>query len=252
MQAFGTQTRHPRSNRDRLIREHADVARRIALRMARRCPDWVGRDDLISAGMVGLIEAADRYDDTRQEPFISFAEHRIRGAILDELRKGDIMPRRVRQLARKVTNAIKEVEKDGEHASEQKVAEALGVSLDDYREGLAQLAHVEIASLDGEETRLVTTDAAPDVQATHRQRLARVCAALDRLEARDATILGLHYVEECTYQEIADTLKITPSRVCQLLWRAVERMRALLSADMTQALPVLRTKRTSCSEKRAA
>src|ERR1043165_117639 len=90
MQAFGTSTTRTPSPRDRLIREHADVARRIALRMARRCPDWVSREDLVSAGMVGRIEAADRYDGSRQEPFISFAEHRIRGAILDELRRGDI------------------------------------------------------------------------------------------------------------------------------------------------------------------
>jgi RNA polymerase sigma factor for flagellar operon FliA len=249
MQAFGTQT--SRSNRDRLIRDHAEVARRIALRMARRCPDWVAREDLISAGMVGLIEAADRYDDSRQEPFIAFAEHRIRGAILDELRKGDIMPRRVRQMARKVASAIKEVEKDGEHASEHKIAAALGVSVDNYRQDLAQLAHVEIASLDGEETRLAATDVAPDVQATHRERMSRVVAALQRLETRDAQILGLHYVEEMTYQEIADTLKITPSRVCQLLWRAVERMRTLLAADITQALPVMRAKKIT-TEKRAA
>jgi len=104
MQALGELTTTSKlrrvSNRDRLIREHADAARRIALRMARRCPDWISRDDIVSAGMVGLIEAADRYDESRQEPFIAFAEHRIRGAILDELRRGDIMPRRVRQLAR--------------------------------------------------------------------------------------------------------------------------------------------------------
>src|ERR1044071_6564958 len=106
------------------------MARRIARRMARRCPEWISRDDLVSAGMVGLIEAADRYDDSRQEPFISFAEHRIRGAILDELRRGDIMPRRVRQLARKISSAIKELEKDGVVASDQRVASALGVSLD--------------------------------------------------------------------------------------------------------------------------
>jgi len=235
MQAFGTRTRQP-SNRDRLIRDHADVARRIALRMARRCPDWVAREDLVSAGMVGLIEAADRYDDSRQEPFISFAEHRIRGAILDELRRGDIMPRRVRQLARKIGAAIKELEKDGEQATDQRVADALGVSLDTYNSGLSQLVHVEVAPLEGEETRLFAQDSAPDVQANHRQTLSRVCAALDKLEARDVTILGLHYVEDLTYQEIADTLKITPSRVCQLLWRAVERLRGHLGAEVA-ALP---------------
>ena len=70
--------------------------------MARRCPDWIAREDIVAAGMLGLIEAADRYDSSRQEPFLAFAEHRIRGAVLDELRRGDIMPRRVRQLARKI------------------------------------------------------------------------------------------------------------------------------------------------------
>ncbi len=223
------------SNRDRLIREHADAARRIALRMARRCPDWISREDLVSAGMIGLIEAADRYDDTRQEPFIAFAEHRIRGAILDELRRGDIMPRRVRQLARKITAAIKELEKHGEQATDQRVADSLGVTLEAYNSGLSQLAHVEIGPLDGEETRLVADMVAPDDQAAHRETLAKIKVALDCMEARDVTILGLHYLEDLTYQEIADTLKITPSRVCQLLWRAVERLRTHLgAATMTE------------------
>jgi len=212
------------SSRDRLIRDHADAARRIALRMARRCPEWVAREDLVAAGMLGLIEAAERYDDTRQEPFLAFAEHRIRGAVLDELRRGDIMPRRVRQLASKVAAAIREIERDGETPSDQRVSDALGVSIDDYRAGLSELVHVEIGPID-EATRLVSTNVAPDVEAEHRMTLRRVCAALALLETRDATILGLHYVEDLTYQEIADTLRITPSRVCQLLWRAVERLR---------------------------
>jgi RNA polymerase sigma factor for flagellar operon FliA len=232
VQSFAASTNSPRNQ---LISEHADAARRIALRMARRCPDWIAREDLVSAGMVGLIEAADRYDDSRQEPFISFAEHRIRGAILDELRRGDIMPRRVRQLARKISSAIKELEKDGVVASDQRVATALGVSLDDYQKGLKQLVHVEMAPLDGEELRLVAQEVAPDVQAGHRETLTRIKAAFDRMEKRDVTILGLHYVEDLTYQEIADTLKITPSRVCQLLWRAVDRLRALLGAEIESA-----------------
>jgi len=233
VQAFGTNKLT--SNRDRLIGEHADAARRIALRMARRCPDWISKDDLVSAGMVGLIEAADRYDGSRQEPFIAFAEHRIRGAILDELRRGDIMPRRVRQMARKINSAIKELEKHGEPASDERVAGALGVSIADYRGGLSQLIHVEIAPFDGEELRLAANDVAPDMQADQRRTLAHIKAALGCLETRDATILGLHYVEELTYQEIADTLKITPSRVCQLLWRAVERLRSHMGAVAKEA-----------------
>jgi RNA polymerase sigma factor FliA len=218
--------------RDALIRDHADAARRIALRMARRCPDWIQRDDIVSAGMLGLIEAAERYDDTRQEPFLAFAEHRIRGAVLDELRRGDIMPRRVRQLARKVSAAIRELEKDGETPTDQRISDALGVTLEVYRAGLSELVHVEIGPIDGGEAQhLASTSVAPDIEAGHRLTLARVREALSHLEQRDVTILGLHYVEDLTYQEIADTLRITPSRVCQLLWRAVERLRDYLGTE---------------------
>jgi RNA polymerase sigma factor for flagellar operon FliA len=218
--------------RDHLIREYSDAARRIALRMARRCPEWIAREDIVAAGLLGLIEAADRYDNTRQEPFLAFAEHRIRGAVLDELRRGDIMPRRVRQLARKIASAIRELEKDGSTPSDQRIADALGVSLDTYRTGLAELVHVEVGPIDGETTHLVSDSVAPDVEAGHRLTLARVRVALAHLEQRDVTILGLHYVEDLTYQEIAETLRITPSRVCQLLWRAVERLRGHLGPDM--------------------
>lgn len=223
------------TSRDRLIREHADAARRIALRMARRCPDWVAREDLVSAGMVGLIEAADRYDDSRQEPFIAFAEHRIRGAILDELRRGDIMPRRVRQMARKISAAIKDLEKSGETATDQRIADSLGVSLDTYRARLSTLANVEMAPFEGEESRLVSDVESPSDQVAHRQTLMKIKAALELMEARDVTILGLHYLQDMTYQEIADTMKITPSRVCQLLWRAVERLRSHLGASFVVA-----------------
>jgi RNA polymerase sigma factor for flagellar operon FliA len=221
--------------RDLLIKDHAEAARRIALRMARRCPDWIAREDLVSAGMVGLIEAADRYDDTRQEPFIAFAEHRIRGAVLDELRRGDIMPRRVRQLARKIAAAIRELERDGSTPSDIRIAEALGVTIEAYRAGLSELVHVQVGPIDGEATRLASDAVAPDVEADQRLTLARVRGALAFLQERDVTILGLHYVEDLTYQEIADTLRITPSRVCQLLWRAVERLRAHLGDDAVEA-----------------
>ncbi len=215
--------------RNQLITEHAEIARRIALKMARRCPDWVAREDLVSAGMIGLIEAADRYDDTRKEPFLAFAEMRIRGAVKDELRRGDLLPRRVRQLARKVSSAIKELESGGEQATDQRVADTLGVTVEHYRTGLAHLVNVDVEPLDDQAALLqVDTKWAPDAQAEHRELLTRVRTALEHLDARDVTILGLHYIEDLTYQEIATSLGITPSRVCQLLWRGVERLRAQL------------------------
>ncbi len=217
--------------RDRLIKDHADAARRIALKMARRCPDWISREDIVSAGLLGLIEAAERYDDTREEPFLAFAEHRIRGAVLDELRRGDIMPRRVRQVARKIAATIRELERDGSTPTEVRIAEALGVTVDAYRAGLSELVHVEVGPIDVEAVRLASNAVAPDVEAGQRLTLARVREALTLLEQRDVTILGLHYMEDLTYQEIAETLRITPSRVCQLLWRAIERLRQHLGCD---------------------
>src|SRR5436190_9233864 len=99
-----------RIERDQMIAEHVDVARRISRRFARRCPGWVSRDDLVGAAMLGLTEAAERYDASRGEPFVSFAEKRIRGAVQDELRRGDILPRRVRKLSRRVAQVITELE----------------------------------------------------------------------------------------------------------------------------------------------
>jgi RNA polymerase sigma factor for flagellar operon FliA len=215
--------------RNRLISEHAEVARRIALKMARRCPDWVAREDLVAAGMLGLTEAAERYDDSRTEPFLSFAEHRIRGAVLDELSRGDMLPRRVRQLARKISNTIRSLENSGESASEHRIAESLGMPVEQYRNGLSHLVNVGVDPLEPDDQILVADHRhAPDELAAHRQLVATVRGALEYLEPRDVTILGLHYLEDLTYQQIAETLGITPSRVCQLLWRAVERLRAQL------------------------
>jgi RNA polymerase sigma factor FliA len=215
--------------RNRLISEHAEVARRIALKMARRCPDWVSREDLVAAGLLGLTEAAERYDDSRTEPFLSFAEHRIRGAVLDELRRGDMLPRRVRQLARKISNTIRTLENSGEAASEERIADSLGVPVEAYRSGMSHLVNVGVDSIEHDDQVLVS-DArlAPDALAAHSQLIATVRAALEHLEPRDVTILGLHYIEDLTYQQIAEILRITPSRVCQLLWRAVDRLRARL------------------------
>jgi len=236
MKAYAAHMKRSPQERDRLISEHIEIARRISMRMARRCPDWIAREDLVAAGMLGLTEAAERYDATRNEPFLAFAEKRIRGAVLDELRRGDIMPRRVRQLARKVTTAIRDLEQGGDPPSEQKVADKLGVSLDAYRNGLSQLVHCELESLDGGEGMLrADASESPELIAANRETLERVREALSRLEQRDVTILALHYLEELSYPEIAKTLSITPSRVCQLLWRAIERLRVQLGSEQMAA-----------------
>ena len=219
--------------RNQLITQHADMARRIALKMARRCPNWVVREDLVAAGLLGLTEAARRYDDKRSEPFIPFAEQRIRGAVLDELRRGDLLPRRVRQTARKISAVMRKLENAGEKPTDHAMADAMGVSVETYRTDLAHLVHVDVESIDGEKaTMLVDAQRAPDELASYRETLGKVKCALSLLEERDATLLGLYYIEELTFQQIATSLGITPSRACQLLWRAIERLRERLGERM--------------------
>jgi RNA polymerase sigma factor for flagellar operon FliA len=221
----------PRSaERDRLIAEHVDVARRIALRLARRCPAWVTREDLVAAGMLGLTEAAERYDDSRREPFLAFATKRIRGAVLDELRRGDIMPRRVRSLARTVGATIARLEQElGATPTDEQVAAALGVSLADYHANLEELVHVTVGATELNDTDLVSDDAAsPEAQAHRRLAVGRVRTALGKLDPRDVTVLSLYYNEELLYAEIAEVLGVTVSRVSQLHGRAISRLRAEL------------------------
>ena len=222
-------TGRPNAERDRLISEHIEIARRISLRMARRCPDWITRDDLVAAGMLGLTEAAERYDDTRNEPFLSFAEKRIRGAVLDELRRGDIMPRRVRHLARKVGQTIQELERElGTPPSDEQVAERLGVTIDEYRANLEQLVHVTVGALEtGDNTAAMMTS---DEHLRKRRRDGyRRCrgSAPHSTSSTSATCScsSLYYNEELTYAEIAQVLRVTVSRVCQLHGRAIARLR---------------------------
>lgn len=227
MKAYAAQLERPAPERDRLIAEHVDHARRISLRMARRCPAWIAREDLVAAGMLGLTEAASRYDASRNEPFLAFAEKRIRGAVLDELRRGDIMPRRTRQLARKIGATIQALEHaSGGPPTDEQVAAALGVSLEEYRGELEQLVHVTIGVLEERDDDVYQAkDSSPETDAARRQAMRRVRAALPKLDPRDLLVLSLYYNEELTYQEIATVLRVTTSRVCQLHGRAIARLR---------------------------
>ncbi|HEY0989064.1 MAG TPA: RNA polymerase sigma factor FliA [Kofleriaceae bacterium] len=239
MKAYAAQLKRPTAERDRLISEHIEIARRISMRMARRCPEWIAREDLVAAGMLGLTEAAERYDANRNEPFLAFAEKRIRGAVLDELRRGDIMPRRARQMARKIGATIQELEKStGKSPSDEEVAAALGVTLEAYRTDLEHLVHVTVGALDHDDdtqAALASDDSSPEAGAARQQALARVRSALPRLDQRDILVLGLYYNEELTYHEIAQVLGVTTSRVCQLHGRAISRLRAEIESAAVPA-----------------
>lgn len=217
----------PRRNlRDQLVVEHAPIARRIALRMARRLPDPMLVDDVVAAAYLGLTQAAERYDAKRGEPFLGFAERRIRGAVYDELRRADILPRRQRQKAKKVQDAIRRVEqKLGRAAEDQEVAADLGVSVAEYRKDLEQLSHVAIVEFQEHPT---TQEESPASATEKRDLISKVLGALKHLPQRDAQLLSLYYIEELTYSELAEIFDISVGRVSQLHARAITRLRAKL------------------------
>jgi RNA polymerase sigma factor FliA len=235
MRAYARALTPAPAERDRLIAEHAEFARRIALHIARRVPDWITRDDLVGAALLGLAEAAERFDETRGERFMSFAEKRIRGAVLDELRRGDIMPRRVRQKARKVGTTIRELEHAlGRAPEDEEVAAALDIPVAQYREELEHLVHMTVGAFEPEDFASTNEDGdSPASLTERRQILARVRDALGRLDERDTLILSLYYNEELTYAEIGEVLGVTTSRVCQLHARAVTRLRVEIETPST-------------------
>lgn len=239
--SYQSSSARDQSARNALMIEHAPMARRIALRIARKTPDWISSDDLVSSAMIGLAEAAERWDATRGEPFVGFAEKRIRGAVLDELRKGDLLPRRQRMKAREVGRAITKLEAQlGRAPEDHEVAAALEVSLDHYREaleGLTKVSFIELPEHDGVEAFAVAPDApgSPIYELERADLLSEVRRGLGRLPERDAILLSLYYVEELTYAEIGKVLEITESRVCQLHGRAMARLRAELGSDGAEA-----------------
>lgn len=235
MRAYARTQASTTSARDALITEHLGMARRIALRVSRRLPEWLAQEDVIAAAMVGLTEAAERYNDSRGEPFVAFAEKRIRGAVLDQLRRGDILPRRVRVMARRVGNTLRALEHQlGRPPEDEEVAAALEVPVEEYRERLEKLTHVTVLPLPQRYEDHASFSDSDDSSISRAERgvlLSEMKAALTRLPERDATLLSLYYVEDLSYAEIGHILGVSESRVCQLHARALTRLRAELSPE---------------------
>ena len=148
------------------------------------------------------------------------------------------MPRRTRQLARKIGQIISQLERDfARPPTDEEVAEALGVSLEEYKNELEQLVHVSVGSLDADDGEgMVTSDAtSPETAASKRETMAKVRSVLPKLDPRDVLVLSLYYNEELTYPEIGEVLKVTTSRVCQLHGRAIARLRAELEGGVKEA-----------------
>ena len=235
-----------REERDRLVMDHVGLVKSMASRLARRLPAQVGVSELVSVGVLGLIDAAGRYRPSLGIPFSAFARRRIHGAMLDALREVDWAPRSVRRAQREVDAVISRLRHTTGHEPEShEIAAALNVSLDEYEKMLDQIRSIEVATVrlagGREEGRGDLLDIAVDTEDSpharvERQELRKMLArALAKLPERERQIIALSYVEELTLAEIGETIGVGESRVSQLRTQAIARLRTMMCEWMGQA-----------------
>jgi RNA polymerase sigma factor FliA len=223
-----------RSLRDRLVVHYTPLVRAVAHRVAAGLPPYVDQSDLVQSGVFGLIDAVIRFDPARCPRFESYAAQRIRGAILDELRAQDWVPRSVRGRAREMERAQERLEgRLLRGATDRELAAELGVSVRDLAGLSRQVQLISVEALfenSGGVSELLADDDAPDPMAVvqARETLRHLSAAVKQLGERDQTVIRLYYLENRTLAEIGSLLGVTESRVCQLHTRLVGRLRGRL------------------------
>jgi RNA polymerase sigma factor FliA len=235
LRAYGAQ--RTGKDGDALVLKHAELVKRIAYHLAGRLPPTVEVSDLIQAGMLGLLEAASNYTADRGASFETYAGIRIRGAMLDALRKLDWAPRSVHRKARAAAAAVREIESEsGREARDTEVAQRMGVSLDEYFRVVQDAASCRISSLDesnGDDEsspigRAIANDSDPFADASQDGFREALIHAISELPERERLVMSMYYDDELNLKEIGAVLKVTESRVCQLHGQALVRLKARL------------------------
>lgn len=228
-------------DKNQLVERHAPLVKRIAHHLVARLPASVLVDDLIQAGMIGLLEAAKNFDGSKGASFETFAGIRIRGSMLDEIRKGDWTPRSVHKNSRAITQAISQVEKaTGRDARDIDVAERLQVSVQEYHQMLNEVNAGKLVGIEdlGVSEDVLTTDATKGidspfenmVQGSFQKALAR---AITTLPEREAIVLSLYYDEELNLREIGEVLEVSESRVSQIHSQAMLKLKSKMQSWRT-------------------
>lgn len=227
--------------RERLILEHMSQVRLIARKIQERLPENISLEDLVSTGVLGLISAIDNFDPAHNVKLKTYAEYKIRGAILDSLRGLDWAPRQKRRKAKQIEAAIALAEQRLQRAPlEDEIAAQLGLALDEYHQWLVEIRGLNIASLEyaGQEQGRDLLHYLPDteenlpstlLEQAELQRLVAEC--IDQIPEIERTVLSLYYQEELTLREIAQVVKLHESRISQLKSQAILRLRARLAAQ---------------------
>lgn len=227
-------------DRERTIEEFAPIIKNLAYKISKGFEDSFVIDDLISAGITGLLEAMEKYDTSRGIKLNTFAYLRIRGAMIDELRSRDWFPRSARSKAKKIGEVIRKLEnKLGRYPDESEVAAALNMTHEDYLTMLKDYGNLSVLSIEGlsevsgeDRDRIIqyVIDESDDPEKfAEFAELERILAReMDRLPERQKLVLSLYYLEDLNMKEIAGTMSITEARVCQIHSQAIMNLRALM------------------------
>lgn len=228
--------------REKIILEYAPLVKVVAGRLSMYLGYNVEYEDLVSYGIFGLIDAIDKFDCMKDVKFETYASLRIRGAILDQIRKMDWIPRTIRQKQKKIDSVIREIEaRSGRNATDEEIAEGLGISGDEYVEWQSQMKITNVVSLnefleqgsevsnEASHTRSTQFDSPEEV--LERDELKRILAeALELLTEKERKVIVLYYYEELTLKEISSILEVSESRISQLHTRALQKMKTKLGS----------------------
>jgi RNA polymerase sigma factor for flagellar operon FliA len=234
-----------RNQKEELIREYSSLIKFIAQKIAVRLPPNIELDDLMSAGSIGLMDAIDKWDPTRDNKFKTYAEFRIRGAMLDELRSQDWVPRSVRDKSKALDRTVAALENEiGRVPTEEEVSTKLNMPIDEFHDLVNQVRPVSLLSIDDQPTFSDSDKKSianllegaksgnPFNQLNLKVVKDLVAKAIEELPERQRLVLSLYYFEDLNLKEIGQVLQVTESRVSQLHAQAVIRLRAKLTVTL--------------------